>query len=187
MLKALTPHVHFLRILDSSPLKRYYLQAAHMQKESSEEAGPSNLNTIPSPLNHRRQATLNSRIHFPAESQNPKTHKTSKSIADGAVVGSPKDGSSSRRRVVSVDAGNGVSKSSVRRRIPTVSLGSSAQMVASLHSNESKDSDWSTFSDEYDLCESFIGFWLGYKLTNCILAHEGKCSLHLTWTVLQSI
>lgn len=87
-----------------------------------------------------------------------------KSVAEsGWKVGSPKDGtgSISRRRVVSVDAGNGTLKSNASKRVPTVSLGSSAQVVAPLHSTENKDSDWglSTFSEEYDL------------------AHEGECSI----------
>ncbi|KIK70743.1 hypothetical protein GYMLUDRAFT_32792 [Collybiopsis luxurians FD-317 M1] len=136
-----------------------------MPEDSSEEPGPATLNINSNGTSG--QHYLSSRIHFPVDSQHPRSHR--KSVAEStalrqgklvinqnAVAGSSKDSSSIRRRVVSVDTSNGL-RSTTSRRIPTVSMGSPSQRVASLHSSDSKDSDsaagWglSTFSDEYDL------------------------------------
>ncbi|KAF5388468.1 hypothetical protein D9757_004626 [Collybiopsis confluens] len=105
-----------------------------------------------------------SRIHFPLDAQQAKSHRPSKSTADStalrsgrvviAVAGGSKDAVNPRRRVVSVDATNtnGL-RSPFSRRMPAVSMG-----AASLHSSDSIDSElaanvWgsNTFSDEYDL------------------------------------
>ncbi|KAF9076028.1 hypothetical protein BDP27DRAFT_1414577 [Rhodocollybia butyracea] len=131
-----------------------------MQPESSEEAeaGPSNLNST-----HHHRGSSHTRLHFPNSVESSQLqpqrnlgygHKpNSKSITDTRGL-ALKEGSNSRRRVLSVDAGN---VNANRKRVPTVSMGASTQRVASLHSTDSKDSDspagWGlgTLSDEYDL------------------------------------